>query len=256
MSAQTLLEKAFAQDRNVQTTASNPLMQPPIIIAGMYRGGTSLATALFSLCGAWTGYTMEGNQFNPKGYFENESLKSVLHTMLHMSGYNDSDDLPPEDLLHARIGTERLHHMLEILLLAEGYKEGPWVMKNPKIPFFWRYFDAIYPDAKWVIVRRDKQSVIKSMQRVNVLTIPPRSLPLDDAKLGRIVDGYDMRLDSITRQIPGDRLREISSDDLVSGKLDDLQEIIEWAGLDYNQDKIDDFIEPKYFSSSENASKD
>ena len=249
MTDYALLEKALSDDRVIERSWQNPHMDSPIIIAGTYRGGTSMMTGLCAACGAWTGHTMPGNDFNPKGYFEHEGLKSVLHLMLQISGYNDSDDLPPESLIDTR-DADRLHHVLETLMLAEGYQGGPWVMKNPKIPFFWRYFDRIYPDAKWIITRRDKASILKSMQRVNVLTLKPKAEPFTADILSRVIDGYMMRLDSIERQLPADRVRTLSSDDIVAGNMDTLKDVMEWAGLTYDDSAVKEFIEPAYFTQS------
>jgi len=241
-----LLEKFFSRQGNVVRTWEHSVMAPPVIIAGAYRGGTSLTTAAFALSGAWTGRTMPGNQFNPKGYFENESLKSVLHLMLSISGYNDSDDLPPENLPAFR-GTDRLHHILETLMLAEGYAGGPWVIKNPKVPFFWRYFDMIYPQAKWVIVRRNPEAIVKSMTRVNVLTVPMKDMPPTREKLERVVNGYNFRLDAIKKAMPADRFRELHSEKIAARDFSDLREAVRWAGLAFDEKAVAEFVEPEYF---------
>ena len=59
-----------------------------------------------------------------------------------------------------------------------------------------------------------------------------------------------MRLDSIERQLPADRVRNISSDDIVAGDTDTLKDVIEWAGLTYNESAVKEFIEPAYFTQS------
>lgn len=245
----SLLLKSLVAGREVHSTAQNPLMAPPIIIAGMYRGGTSLTTAAFALSGAWTGHTMEGNQFNPKGYFENEGFKSIIHMMLQISGYNDSDDLPPENLPDLR-PIDRLHHIIETMMLAEGYSGGPWVIKNPKVPFLWRYFDAIYPNAKWVIVRRNVDKVAESMGRVNVLSIPPKKKDLSVENLKDIARMYDMRLDSMRRKLKPEQYREINSEDVADEDFSKLRDVVEWAGLSFNEGAVSDFVEPSYFHKS------
>lgn len=245
----SFLEEALLDHRNPHLTHQKPKMDPPIIIAGMYRGGTSLTTAAFALSGAWTGFTMEGNKFNPKGYFENEAFKSVIHLMLEISGYNDSDDLPPENLPALR-PVSRLHHIIETLMLSEGYTGGPWVIKNPKVPFLWQYFDQIYPDAKWVIVRRNLDKVAESMGRVNVLSVPPISGSMSPERLRRVADIYNMRLDRIVRSLPKERYREINSEDVVLESFSTLRETVEWAGLEFNEQAVSDFIEPSYFHKS------
>lgn len=245
-----LLKQTIEQGREPHSTSQNPVMDPPIIIAGMYRGGTSLTTAAFALSGAWTGYTMPGNKFNPKGYFENEAFKSLIHLMIEISGYNDSDDLPPENLPALR-PVSRLHHILETLMLAEGYNGGPWVIKNPKVPFFWQYFDQIFPKAKWILVRRNLDKVAESMGRVNVLSVPMKYGQLNQEDLRKVARGYDLRLDAVKRGIPSDRLRELNSEDVASEDFSKLRDIVEWAGLEFNEEAVSDFVEPSYFHKTD-----
>ena len=138
--------------------------EDPIIVVGNYRSGTSITAGVLHACGAWIGTATPANQHNPKGYFENEALKSLLHLMLMWSRYNDSDKLPPDDLRGFAM-FDRFHYLLELAMRGDGYSGGVRVFKNTKIVLFWRYFHQVYPNAKWVIVRRDASKIVESLQR-------------------------------------------------------------------------------------------
>lgn len=243
------LEQAMSINRIADGTWNHPLMDPPTFILGMYRGGTSLVTAAFALSGAWTGYLQPANKFNRKGYYENNHFNSVMHALLQLSGYNDSDDMPPESLPEYR-KTDRLHHIVETLMLAQGYSGGPWVLKSPKLMFLWKYFEEIYPKSKWVIVRRNLDVVAESLERTPAITIPMRNHDLSLKNIRRIVGLYEDRLNSIKSQLPPGRCREINSEDVVNGDWDRLEDIVEWAGLNFDREAFEDFVEPSYFQKS------
>lgn len=225
------------------------VFEQPTIITGPYRGGTSLVAGIFNLCGAWIGPSMPANRFNPKGYFENEGLKSLLHFMLQMSGYNDSDNLPPDELIKTR-SPDRFRHVFESAIAASGYMGGQWAIKNPKIAFFWHYFDDAYPDAKWVVVRRPSEQVVASISRVNPFTVSPVKLPMTRDRLNAIVKGYQERLDSLVRNLPPDRVREVDSKKIVEGDLEQLRDVIAWTGLQFDEAAVSGFIEPSHYHSA------
>ena len=127
---------------------------------------------------------------------------------------------------------------------------GQWAIKNPKIAFFWHYFDDAYPDAKWVVVRRPSEQVVASISRVNPFTVSPVKLPMTRDRLNGIVKGYQERLDSLVRNLPPDRVREVDSKKIVEGDLEQLRDVIAWTGLQFDEAAVSGFIEPSHYHSA------
>ena len=212
-----------------------------------------MVAGCFEACGVWMGETVPGNAANPQGFFENAQLKSLLHSMLCMSEFNDSDYLPPFDFWNEEVARS-LSHLVPRFFEGEGYVTGqPWAMKNPKIAFFWRLFERAFVDARWIVVRRDPMLVAESMCRVNPLTVPPKSRPLTKAALLQVTEAYDTRLQMILEAIPASRCWEVHSEPIAQGDFTELAQAIEGVGLTLEEQAVRAFVDPTLYHTQRDA---
>lgn len=147
-------------------------MPDPIIVTGCARSGTSLVTGLISNMGAWVGsYNMGPGQ--PFGFFENTRIKAVLWGLMDAIGADPLgqtilptrfDDVP-DDLIRP----EALASIIKSAAIINGYRSGPWVIKDAKILFFHRLFRAAFPGSKWVLCERDKDEIVDSCKRAEFM---------------------------------------------------------------------------------------
>lgn len=138
----------------------------PIIIFSMPRSGSSLTTMMLSKAGVFTGETKPADKFNPNGYYENISINSSV------VGYLRSTDrlglgfryhptyLEPAGLWFKETVLQSLH--------KQGFEDdgiNKWAYKDPKNVWVWRTWHEHFPDADFLIVRRDREEVMQSIER-------------------------------------------------------------------------------------------
>ena len=51
----------------------------PILVTGLPRSGTSIVAGSLKRCGAWLGRTVGRGHSNPKGFFENRTLREQVN---------------------------------------------------------------------------------------------------------------------------------------------------------------------------------
>jgi len=96
------------------------------------------------LCGAFGGEMIPPDDIHPKGYFENKELYFYILEKL--------SSVFPQSLVQS-------------FLRCCGYEGGPWFLKVPDVLFHWKEFYKIFPEAQWVIVKRDEDDVRQSWRR-------------------------------------------------------------------------------------------
>ncbi|MHC5035113.1 MAG: sulfotransferase [Planctomycetota bacterium] len=137
-------------------------IEPPILVVGVPRSGTSVIAGTLAACGVWTGHTIAGSPPNPKGWFENPEIKNRTNkAMLAEAGYDPlgQDPLPPEAL------DGPLPDISDILE-SQGYQGGPWLFKDPKTLLCWRAWDRAFPRATWVLAVRRVPEIYASWQKL------------------------------------------------------------------------------------------
>ncbi len=143
----------------------------PIFILGLPRSGTSMIAGALGICGAWTGTTVPGDKAsNPKGFFEHVVIRErVIKSLLSYVGCDPLGvrKLPPVDLPGEVDG---LADMIKTILEKDGYKfDRHWLYKDAKLTLLWPVFLKAFPDAKWLIVKRDEESFINSCLRTHFM---------------------------------------------------------------------------------------
>ncbi|MGI3170717.1 sulfotransferase [Pseudooceanicola sp. C21-150M6] len=206
-----------------------PVPERPVFMVGLPRSATSMTMGLLHAHGLWLGQTVAGNAENPKGYFESrvlrdELVKPVLTALgvdpLGVRSLPDWEVLPPFPTLRILIGKA---------LRREKYDfKMPWGFKDPKLTLLWPLFDAAFPQARWVIVRRDREKVLDSLCRTSFMarhsTSPEFWKPFCAA--------YDYRLDRLRRS--GAQVFDVDSDRLAAGDTEQIETVIEASGLTFD----------------------
>lgn len=141
----------------------------PILITGVPRSGTSMVSGLCHISGVWKGKTIGPSKENPKGFFENASLReSVLKPYLR-SIKADPLGQDPLPLLSDCAIDQNIKNRIKRVLLDEGYHRGPWLWKDAKLLLTFPLWVALYPDAKWIIVRRNQDAIAESCMKTGFM---------------------------------------------------------------------------------------
>jgi len=141
--------------------------EDPVLIIGAPRSGTSVTAAILQRCGLWLGETGRGNRDNPKGFFENKRIRQKNKAVLHAGGYDAAgvQPLPPWNWIG---NTAHLRETVLIELGFQGVKpDQPWGFKDPKLLLTWATWLSAWPKARIVLVRRDRESVVRSCARAS-----------------------------------------------------------------------------------------
>lgn len=175
-----------------------------------------VAGLLWSM-GCWIGHTRYGDQYNPRGYFENTGLKWMLKQTY---GFDLLGPFPEiKSGWREAVKTE---------LLDQDYRGEPWLFKTGvHYAGIWGEFDPIV-----VKVMRNRENILESYARYGGIW---KSFGPDGAT--RIVDRGLERL----RDLPG---IEIDTDQLTAGDTSGIRAVCKKVFLPYRET---DFIIPGAF---------
>lgn len=120
--------------------------------------------------GLFLGETIPGNADNPNGYFENRRIReNHLKPILRAVGA-DPRGVAPLPRTEALPPFPDLARRLLSALREEGYDGTiPWGYKDPKLTLLWPLFARAFPQATWLILRRDRDKVLTSMTKASFL---------------------------------------------------------------------------------------
>ncbi len=144
-------------------------LNSPFLITGAPRSGTSVTAGVVHICGAWGGLMAGPNKFNPKGYYENLEMSELIRSFLRQRALDPLGQWPlPRtqpivDEISAGSALTRMRTRIRTILLDQGYTPTrPWMLKQPKLLLIWPVFAALFPTARWVLVRRDSEKICDS----------------------------------------------------------------------------------------------
>ena len=131
-----------------------------VIIVGAPRSGTSFLAGLVARMGISPGTASnlrEANEHNPYGYYENMDLMQIDHELLKKFGGSVMTKPSfPEDWIELCKSEKR-----EILKIVT--KEGLELYKGNMLVYLADLYKDIFPTAKWIYIKREKNDVVKSL---------------------------------------------------------------------------------------------
>jgi len=220
----------------------------PILITGAARSGTSLIAGIINMCGAYGGIMSPGNHNNKKGMFENSRIRNtIVKPYLKQIGADPLGQYPLPDMDNLLIPTN-IQQRVEQVMLDEGYKEGPWMYKGAKMTLTWPIWHYAFPNAKWIIVRRRTGDITKSCLRTGFMRAFNSVQNQQAVGVTSEVDGWtwwvNQHIDRFAEMInEGPNVKIIWPHRMVSGDYTQIQEMVEWLGLEWNSEVLS-FIDP------------
>lgn len=229
------------------------IIKSPILITGAARSGTSMVAGCVNRCGAWGGDMAGPTPSNRRGMYENTAIRNELvKPYLKEIGCDPmgqdplpriSDIIPVPDLLAANWRKAVID-----IITAQGYIKGPWFYKGAKMCLIWPVWRAAFPDAKWIIVRRDPEGIVQSCIKAPFM----RAFKHWSGWLSwvakhqkRFEEMLDARLD----------IREVWPQRMINGDYNELQATINHVGLSWKFDEVLKFIEPSLWHRKKEENK-
>lgn len=136
-------------------------MQSPILISGAARSGTSMVAGVTEICGAWGGKMFGPQKANAKGMYEHVALRNLTKAYLREIEADPFCQFPLPEITGLMIPRDWRKNV-ERIMQNEGYQNGPWFYKCPKMAHIWPVWNFAFPEAKWVIVRRKTGDIVNS----------------------------------------------------------------------------------------------
>lgn len=208
----------------------------PILITGCPRSGASLVAGLVSITGIWRGNCLDKSPLT--GLYENNILKNRINkNLLTMMGADSRGQFPllNTDGIHVEEWVKYVKRGIEVGLDAEEYNGGPWFFKDSKLILLWPIWHDIFPQAKWIIINRNKEDIIASCMKS----------PSMDA-FGRpslweaMVEEYRRRILKLKDQV---NHIDIWPDRIILENEDELSKIETFIGLSINRERASKFVD-------------
>ena len=130
----------------------------PIIVTGIQRSGSTMIAKILQEAGVFTGIT--------GSTIENKRIRRILDGIYLNNGVDPLGQYPLPDGKSWLHYPSNLENRINGVLNKEGYTDAhKWLMKGHRFGQTWQIWKALYPNAKWVIVRRRTPDVIDSCMK-------------------------------------------------------------------------------------------
>lgn len=219
------------------------MINRPILITGAARSRTSLVAGIVHLCGAFGGQLLPPNINNKKGMFENFAIREqIIKPFLRYLNADPLGQNPLPDQEQVRkltsgqgFGIIWKCRVLDILRSQGLHKEMRWFYKDAKICLTWQAWREAFPDARWIIVRRNTDEIIDSCLRTSFM------------KGYKNREGWEgwvnFHIKRFCEMLFSDmNITVIWTDKLLDGDYSVIQPLVEESGLKWDKNIIDAFV--------------
>lgn len=222
----------------------------PILITGIPRSGTSMTAGVIHLCGAWGGEMSGPNNHNQKGMFENTQLRNeVIKPYLRSIKCDPKGQFPLPDIdryrgLKKEFVDEWQNKVMSVVESQTDPKHGKWdenkrwFYKAPKMCLMWPIWAEAFPNAKWLIVRRDDRDIVESCMRTSFMSY----YQYREGWYKWISEHKDRFTEM---SFAGLDIKFIWPEQMVLGNFREMECVIDWLGLDWDYKKAKEFIAPE-----------
>jgi hypothetical protein len=233
-------------------------MPEPILITGCARSGTSCIAGIIHLCGAFGGVFSGPNHNNKRGMFENSKARNeLLKPYIESLGVDRLGQYPLPDISTLKI-KEDFGQKLKAIMVEQGYKEGaPWMYKGPKMTLIWPTLHKSFPNAKWVIVRRNTENIINSCIKTSFMKAFHKREILKAVGVATVREGWLWWVNQHLKRFQemedaGLNIKYVWPEKILEKKdYTEIKETIAWLGLEWNDKDVKNFVTPELWNTSQ-----
>jgi len=219
------------------------IIKSPILITGAARSGTSMTAGIVNICGAFGGELAGPTGNNKKGMFENTEIRNnLVKPYLTSMGCDPmgQDPLPNKEQrfnFDCQVSSELREAALTILIDQGLEDRKQWFYKGAKMCLIWPLWKAAFPDATWIIVRRDAEDIVRSCLKTGFM----RAHKTRSGWLHWVAE-HEKRFEEMTTAKL--KVFEMWPQRLINGDFTQAQMLVNTLGLKWKEDKVREFIEP------------
>lgn len=215
------------------------MIQPPILIAGPPRSGTTMLAGLLHKHGVWVGNTRTTHfpGTNPPDFgSENLDIKALMQEESKKIPYrNWCVPLPDEVTLASDLKQK-------IDTIAPD--DTPWLVKTSWTLIFYRFWVSAYPGAKWIFPMRKPEMILDSMNRHPSMRRRPdkmkkkfiKALKARQMKVMGFLHEYDFTYLNMNKISKRDN--------------DEIERLFHFMKIEINWEAVNEWIKPKDFKRS------
>jgi len=217
-----------------------------ILISGPARSGLSEVAALIDGAGAFGGDVQHFISRYHATYLNNYILQQITKPLMLDLGVDPKGQEPLPDIEKCHERSAELGYKMamkvEATLIEQGYKDGSWYYSDAKICLAWPIWHAAFPKAKIIFVRREPGAHLKTlratgyMQHLDKTTSDWRVHKRTDEFWLKWIAEHEKRLDEMLKCETLD-MRVVWSDKSVADDFSEVQSVIEWLGLEWDEKK-------------------
>jgi len=190
-----------------------------IFVTGAARSGTTLTTSILEACVADLG--KKCSSLKEHMGVKDEIIKEELRR-------NGCDPMGQHPLPQDEISVENLR---ERVLKELGDANA---VKDAKITLMWQAFHKAFPEAQWVIVRRDKAKIVDSCKRARFMKKAPNWEVW--------AEEHEKRFKAMRRKV---NYFEVWPDKMISeGDYSEMVDLVDWLGLEWNGQAVKKIVDP------------
>ncbi len=187
----------------------------------MPRSGSSMVAGIFAAHGVWVGTAKPANENNPKGNFEQQTIRRLIIE-------SQRNSVVEGRLSYYNLAiTQRIAHLRD----ADGYEGGPWLWKGSAL--YYPLFEDFKP--KWITCRRDKESSFNSIRASRLF-----GNRINDVQLRRVIDAHHNAMDDLSAM----GAVEVDTKSVAMGDFTTIEKAINHCGLEYDEAAVRDFVDP------------
>lgn len=233
-----------------------------IIIASGPRYRSSLLAGMIDQCGAFGGCLIDAGKANPTGFFENRAIKElcvIRYIETFFAGkrkrngrrkhiYPNLAPVPFEEEYKWYMPPMFRERVLEIFRRDGWDGEQTLYFKLPLAILMAPVWHYAFPEAKWIVLERPANEVREAL--IEQGWMPPIPEGKEDTHGYAYISMYERALEAIKSKSdinwkPIDMLRILNRD------FSELQQVIKWAGMEWNPAAADMVKTPEKYKEME-----
>lgn len=217
----------------------------PILITGAARSGTSMTAGIINMSGAFGGDMFGPNNNNKRGMFENKQIRQDICKPFLRSIEADplgQNPLPDIQKVWSRAldkdFVDSFRDSVVSSMLNQGWDgENSWFYKGAKICLFWPLWVKAFPEARWVVVRRETADIARSCMKTSFMRAYK-----DVTGWEKWIAVHEQRFSEMKSHIH--EIREYWPEVAIEGDLEPTYDMLRWLELEPAVNLISDFISP------------